>query len=607
MAFTLGVGNTPLNNLTPLRNYLYDDLFYRQWVVEVALAFYEGSQDHFVWTDLVSQFRHPNKQQILPVNITKEIIDTTSILYRNDPIYQVTDENGKILKEDQKLWQELQEESRYLMFMDKLDRWTKLLGTVLTKVSFVDPKTGQLVKKNNQGGILQLDMLHGGVYDIKYGASPYYITELMIGFNSGFKGFKGAAVTGGTILANAPGSGNLLSNSINSASSIGSVNKVYWSPNSHTMEGENGSYEGKNPYGLIPAVPFFNQDPAYYYFLPINEPLIYANHAINMRVTDLNHIAKFQSFGIPVIKGMERPTSLRQGRPTDDFNVLKGGNASSRFGAGNFSGMGATGAFRNFDAGLTGSRDGNADANALGFSIGPDSAVAVGEKGDFRFEHPNADINGLIKTIQALSDMVRVSHGLRPKYQDTLPASGFAMMLDKMGVLEENIRRGKLFAEREAQLFQVIKTLHNTHNQERGKRRFSENARLKVTYTPPEFPVDPMTKLQTIITEQSVWNSGDIYSVQKIHSHMNDTEVKKTMKQRRKDMQEQAVHDNDLQIDLQKKQQDTLGTVLGTAKKEEKATKTPKPKIDNRIKHAEDSSKQPGKGGQKKTKVSNNE
>ena len=86
-----------------------------------------------------------------------------------------------------------------------------------------------------------------------------------------------------------------------------------------------------------------------------------------MRITDLNHIAKFQAFGIPVIKGVERPTSLRHGRPVDDFNILKGGTAQSKFGGiGGISGFGAGGQFRTFDAGLGIFRDGNADAAALG-------------------------------------------------------------------------------------------------------------------------------------------------------------------------------------------------------------------------------------------------
>jgi hypothetical protein len=329
------------------------------------------------------------------MNFTKEIIDEVSILYQEAPIYQVLDSKGKLVKEDNDLWKDIQNHSRYLMLMDKLDRWTRLLGTVLVKVSFVDPDTGQLVKKN-EGGRVQLDVMHGGTYDIKHGASPYYITELLIGFGNKFGGWahEAGGAAGGGIASSVPSPSSygvndarntkgLNYNEVGSMDKVGKANRIYWSPNSHIVVDEkNNGVEVKNPYGVIPAIPFFNSDPAHYYFLPINEPLIYANHAVNMRITDLNHIAKFQSFGVPVVKGVERSTSLRQGRPVDDFNQLKGGSAQSRFGGlGGVSGMGASGQYRTFDSGFGIFKDGNADANMLGMSLGPDTAVAVGEKG----------------------------------------------------------------------------------------------------------------------------------------------------------------------------------------------------------------------------------
>ena len=306
------------------------------------------------------------------MNLTKEIIDEISILYQESPIYQVIDENGKLLKEDQKLWEEIMNKSRYLMLMDKLDRWTRLLGTVLVKVSFVDPQTGHLVKET-EGGQVQLDILHGGVYDIRHGASPYYITELLIGFGTKFGGWAhdGGSMSGTGVTSSIPSPSNygvsdvkakknLTYNEVGSTSELGKVNRIYWSPDSHVVVDEkNNGVKVENPYGTIPAVPFFNQDPAHYYFLPINEPLIYANHALNMRITDLNHIVKFQSFGVPVVKGVERSTSLRQGRPVDDFNQLKGGAAQSRFGGlGGVSGVGASGQYRTFDSGFGIFRDG---------------------------------------------------------------------------------------------------------------------------------------------------------------------------------------------------------------------------------------------------------
>ena len=635
MSFNLGIANHPasrMGGLSSIGVYLYEDIYYRQWITEVALAFYEGRQDEFIWLDLVRQFRNPEKQQILPSNLTKEIIDEVSILYQEQPVYQVVDEEGKALKEDQKLWEDIMNHSRYHMIMDKLDRWTRLLGTVLVKVSFIDPDTGYLVEKN-KGGQVQLDVLHGGVYDIRHGASPYYITELLIGFGTKFGGFGDPGNTrqpmGTTVNSTVPdpssygsnGSGGFDYQEAKDQKDLGKVNRIYWSSEEHVqVDDNNRGLKVKNPYGVIPAVPFFNSDPAHYYFLPVNEPLIYANHAVNMRITDLNHIAKFQSFGVPVLKGVERPTSTRQGRPVDDFNQLKGGAAQSRFGGlAGVSGFGPGGQFRTYDQGFGNFRDGNADANALGFSLGPDTAVAVGEKGDFKFAHPSADIVGLTKTIHAVTDMVRINHGLRPKYDQTLPASGFAVLMEKIGVIEDNIRRSRLFKEREQQLFQVIKQLWNTHHNKTGDKKFSEEAKLQITYKTPEFPVDPKTKKEDLLMEQKILDSGDMFAIKKLYPYMSDADIKKLISQRRKDRMEEAKFQAEVQVEQSKLLQEagiftsqmTTAGQIGDSKASTSSSLTaqPKqddgvtsPKMDNRLKQSQDSSKQPGKNGDTRSK-----
>lgn len=510
--------------------------------------------------------------------------------------------------------------------MDKVDRWCNLLGTVLVKVSFVNPETGQLVERN-EGGQVQLDIMHGGSYDLKHGASPYYITELLIGFGTKFSGFPGLAGGGGAnpvgnkVGANIPDgssygpAGITQRQRVGKADQLGNVNRIYWSPKAHASIDEEGNeYNVDNPYGIIPAVPFFNMDPAHYYFLPINEPLIYANHAINMRITDLNHIAKFQSFGVPVLTGAERPTSVRQGRPVDDFNTLKGGAAQSRFGGlSNFTGTGAGGSFRTFDAGLGIHRDGNADANALGFSIGPDTAIAVGEKGDFKFAHPSADITGLIRSIESMADMVRINHGLRPKFQKTLPSSGFALLMEKIGVIDNNRRRKNLFKEREQQLFQVIKKLWNTHHDNIGDRKFSEEARLQVTYVEPKFPVDPKTELDTLQMENVLLDKGDTASIKKLYPHMSESDIKKLIRERNKDKEKQLLAETEMEIKRFEKLKEKLGeeaaysmmNVKGsksTPKSQENEEALPEDKVDNKLKHSEKSSIQPGKNGDKRKK-----
>jgi hypothetical protein len=615
MSFNLGVQQYPGgylggNGFGTVGIYLYEDIYYRQWITEVALAFYEGRQDEFIWLDLKKQFRNPEKQQMLPLNFTKEIIDEISILYREAPIYKVkSQKTGKVLKRDQKIWEDIMKQSRYLATMDRLDHWCHLLGTVLVKVGFIDENTGQMVKETD-GGNVQLTLLHGGVYDTNYHDSPYYISELLIGFGQGFTGFnRGSGPVGGGASGNNHMTGigkNAVGGS--AAGSHGQVSTIYWSPESHKVGSVDADGNGTeetidNPYGLVPAVPFFNSDPAHYYFLPVNEPLLYANHALNMRMTDLNHIAKFQSFGVPVLSGVERGTSIRRGRPQDDHNFLRGGSVARGNGGGGGIASGAGSGFRTFDNAFGFFNDGNADANAVGMSIGPDTAISVGEKGDFKFAHPNSDITGLAKTIQQIQDWVRINHGLQPKGSseaNTGDASGFSKMLSKIGVLEENIKRQKLFMEREQQLFQVIKKLWNVHHP-KGAKQLDEDAFLEITYVEPQFPVDPLTKINLIEGQRKIIESGDRRAINEMFKHMDEDQINELIKEYHEDRKEQQTRE----LELMKTQAKALeaagldysatGEGFSAASKKAEGADKAVSKQDNRAKQSSDSSKQKGK------------
>lgn len=594
-------------------NYLYDSVMYRRWVVDIALSMYLGRQDELIWMDLKGQFRSPSKQQIIPYNLTQEIIDETSILYREEPIYQIKDKKtGKVIKKDQELWKRIRKDARYHNICQQLDSMTKLLGTVLVKVSFVDPDTGDLVNANKPGTV-HFELVYGGSYDIKYNTSPYYLSNLEFGSieaPSFWNASSPAAVAALPIdpnlsVAMKPGITDRRAKKVQSIYDLKqqNINKVYWSKEDHKVQDSDGNYyEGENPYGCIPAVPFFNQDPGNRYFLPVNEPLIYANHAVNMRLTDLNHIAKFQSFGQAVVKGIERPINNRLGRPIDDMNARGGSRGGFGFG-GNTS---PTGLDRNNFNPFDFYGDGNAQANMNGFSLGPDSLVSVGETGDFKFETPGADITGLTNTIYTMMDMVRINHGLQPKHNSKLPPSGAALMAAKLGVVEQNKKRQILFREREQQLFEIVKKLWNAHHDgEKGTQTFSEDAELEVHYVEPIFAVDPQTRATTVKMSQDLVNTGSHEAIKSLYPHLDDAAVEELLMNNHKERIKQAERDaeveatkilkaQELGVDISKDTEYSISSSSGGGK--EKGN-TPKPKIANPVKHAEQSSIQPGRNG----------
>ncbi len=108
--------------------------------------------------------------------------------------------------------------------------------------------------------------------------------------------------------------------------------------------------------------------------------------------------------------------------------------------------------------------------------------------------------------------------------------------------------------------------------------------------------------------ENKVLNSGDRESYKKLYPWMTDLEINKMIAKRRKDQQEQAEFETQLEIAAQK-QCEEAGLEPKSKDKSKSSTKekddmdeddVSEPKMDNRAKHSSDSSKQPGTNGYKR-------
>lgn len=56
-SMNFGVGRNGVAATFALNSYFYDDLVYRRYVTRIALDFYTGRQDTYIWYDLQKQFR----------------------------------------------------------------------------------------------------------------------------------------------------------------------------------------------------------------------------------------------------------------------------------------------------------------------------------------------------------------------------------------------------------------------------------------------------------------------------------------------------------------------------------------------------------------------
>jgi hypothetical protein len=144
--------------------------------------------------------------------------------------------------------------------------------------------------------------------------------------------------------------------------------------------------------------------------------------------------------------------------------------------------------------------------------------------------------------------------------------------------------------------------LWNVHHNRSGDKKFKEEAKLEITYKIPEFPVDPKTKKEDLMMEAKLLDTGDTHIISKLYPHMSEVEIKRLIKKRRKDYEEQTKFKAEIMsstnIDTRIKRKNPNYTISEFDEEND----FPKPKIDNRAKHSEDSSKQPGKNGDIRSK-----
>jgi hypothetical protein len=158
-------------------------------------------------------------------------------------------------------------------------------------------------------------------------------------------------------------------------------------------------------------------------------------------------------------------------------------------------------------------------------------------------------------------------------------------MLGKVGVIEENVRRQKLFMDREQQLFQVIKTVWNAHFFKAGEERFSDDCRLEITYVEPTFAVDPQTKINVLEGQRKVIESGDRRAIKELFKHMDNKQIDELIKSSHKDRLEQAERNKEIQEILVDPEEESMAPKA-------KGSKSSISGLDNRMKHSEESSVQ---------------
>ena len=198
--------------------------------------------------------------------------------------------------------------------------------------------------------------------------------------------------------------------------------------------------EGINPYGIIPIAWARESEPQGRFWNECAYDLINAQDGLAVKLTSLNQLVKMQAFSLPVLKSSEKPESLT----VDPSNFIY-------------------------------------------------IPIGVGGKeqtGDFAFVSPDPKITELLDVIDKLVTRIAWSWGMSPEQFKLVgsPASGFALKMQNMRLLERREDDVDLYRAFEGDLFRVMRAVWNAHMP--GK-AIPEDATLSINFAEPRYEDDP--------------------------------------------------------------------------------------------------------------------
>lgn len=169
-----------------------------------------------------------------------------------------------------------------------------------------------------------------------------------------------------------------------------------------------GNRDGINPYGILPFVPLFDSAPDDEFFLHGGDDLIEAQRAVNVALANLWRAIELQTHG----------QAWAAGLPAGD--VVR---------------------------------------------AGPDRTIALPENGKFGFAAPETQIEGVLSAVEFLIKQTAVANDLAANVFEIAPAaeSGAAKLIESRDLIEARADDIELWRIYEDRLFEVIKTVVNTH------------------------------------------------------------------------------------------------------------------------------------------------
>ncbi|HHS49928.1 MAG TPA: phage portal protein, partial [candidate division Zixibacteria bacterium] len=233
------------------------------------IDYYNDRQLPYLLELLERRYRDADALALEPefVNIIKTIVDGTALVYRSGAGRVLV---GEPTPEETALWDWLMSGANYEATMKTVHRMVKLCRTVLVKPSF-------------RGGRIRLDILTPDQIDVVQDEEDPTEARAVI-----YTRPRAETLTAEELIFH------------------------YWDSENFrrfTADGTilrtEGNPENINPYGTLPFVRFTETLPLSGFFVDAGDDLTVVQDAVNLKLVQLNHLLKMQSFSVPVLIGYE--------------------------------------------------------------------------------------------------------------------------------------------------------------------------------------------------------------------------------------------------------------------------------------------------------------
>ena len=229
-----------------------------------------------------------------------------------------------------------------------------------------------------------------------------------------------------------------------------------------------------NPYGKLPFAWFRDQIAVGTFFTEVDETLVNAQETLNVMLTSLNQLTKYQGFSQPVLSGCDAGKSI----VVDPSRPIR---------------------------------------------IPP--AMRDEQPGKFEFVTPNSKISEILEEVKAHVERVCSRYGISITALSggNTASSGYALKIMESRLERRRVDSTPLCRSALLEWWEIVKVIHNTHN---GAGSIPADAELIIDFAEPEYMEDPTTEIDMQIKQVEQGFISPVDVIMKANPDLDEKQAK---------------------------------------------------------------------------------